>query len=161
MSWSQIGKDYLVEFYSDSSGLFGYVATFLSEGFKEGKAGIVIATEEHLKGIEGAISARGLDPLALQKRGLYIPLDAKETLGRFMVNDRPDGDRFREVVGALISRASMSYGGVRAFGEMVALLWRQSNSAGALALESFWDRMVKDYPLNLILRLSEGRLHCR
>ena len=159
--WSQIGNNYLVEFYSDSSELFGTVAAFLSDSFKDGKAGIVIATKEHLRGIEEALSTRGLDPLTLQKRGLYIPLDAKDTLERFLVNDQPDRGRFLEAVGALVSRASMSCGGVRAFSEMAAALWRRGNNAGAIALESFWDDMVKAYPLNVILRLSEGRLHCR
>ena len=78
-----------------------------------------------------------------------------------MVNDRPDREKFLEVVGALVSRASMSFGRVRAFSEMAAGLWRQSNHAGAIALESFWNDMVKVYPLNVILRLSEGRLRCR
>ena len=161
ISWSRIGTNYLAEFYSDNSELFESVAAFLSASFKEEKAGIVIASEKNLRGIEQALLALGLDLRVMQQRGLYIPLDAKATLERVMVNHRPDQDKFLQVIGALVSQASACWGEVRAFSEMAATLWRQSNHAAAIELESFWNDLVKVHPLRVILRLSERRLHCR
>src|SRR5262245_59598694 len=104
ISWSRIGTNYLAEFYSDSSELFETVAAFLSASFKEQKAGIVIASEKNLHGIEQALLALGVDLRVMQQRGLYIPLDAKDTLERVMVNHRPDQDKFLQVIGALVSQ---------------------------------------------------------
>ena len=149
IDWTCIGNTHLVQWYSDKSHLFNSVADFLAGSFREDKAGIAVATAEHLNGIETALSCRGLDPLKLQRRGLYYPLDAAETLERFMVHDRPDPHKFLEVVGSLVSRTSISWGGVRAFGEMVALLWKKGNRAGAIELEALWNDLAKVYSFAL------------
>jgi hypothetical protein len=158
IDWTRVGNSHLVQLYSDKSRLFGSVAEFLAGSLCEEKAGIAIATEEHLNGIEAALFSRGLDPLNLQRRGLYFPLDAAETLDRFMVHDRPDPKKFLEVVGSLVSRASISWGGVRAFGEMVALLWKEGNRSAAIELEALWNDLAKVYSFALFCAYPKDEL---
>ena len=66
-----------------------------------------------------------------------------------MVHDRPTQRNFVEVIGSVISRATTSWGGVRAFGEMVAVLWKEGNRDGALELEKFWSDLGQIYSFAL------------
>jgi len=149
VDWNQVGNLHFVHWYVSDLSLTRTIARYFLPALSDGKAAIAIATKEHLEGTERMLEGFGLDPLQLQKRGLYIPLDARETLDRFMVQGRPDTARFVETIGALVSRASISWGGVRAFGEMVALLWKEGNRAGALELEELWNDLARVYPFAL------------
>jgi hypothetical protein len=149
IDWNQLGNLHFVHWYVSDSRLTRAIGRYFLPALNSGKAAIAIATREHLEGIEQALAELGLDPLQLQKSGLYIALDAQETLDRLMVQGRPDTTKFVETIGALVSRASMSWGGVRAFGEMVALLWDEGNRAGAVQLEELWNDLARVYPFAL------------
>jgi signal transduction histidine kinase len=82
---------------------------------------------------------RGLDVAAASAEGRLILLDAAETLARFMVDGSPDPERFAEVVGGLVAKAARGRKRLRAFGEMVALLWDAGNRAAAVRLEELWN----------------------
>jgi hypothetical protein len=60
-----------------------------------------------------------------------------------MVADWPDEGRFIEAMAELIDRAR---GGVkrkvRAFGEMVAILWSRGNPAATIHLELLWTKLL-------------------
>jgi hypothetical protein len=96
-----------------------------------------------------------LDPIKLQRAGVYIPLDARELLDRICQNGAPDRQRFYDVIGLLISSASNSWGSVRVFGEMVNLLWKDAKRAEALALENLWNELKKTYPFALFCAYSK------
>ena len=71
-------------------------------------------------------------------------LDARETLARFMVDGRPDAQRFTKVVGSLVADASMQgRRRVRAFGEMVALLCEDAQHSAAVQLEGLWNGLAQ------------------
>jgi anti-sigma regulatory factor (Ser/Thr protein kinase) len=76
-------------------------------------------------------------------------LDAAETLAGFMADSGPDRARFRQVVGGVIERAGRGGRGVRAFGEMVALLWEAGDVAGAIELESLWNDLAHHFQFSL------------
>jgi len=83
--------------------------------------------------------------------GQYIALDADETLSKFMVDGRPDERRFAEVIGSLIGRAANDGGRpVRAFGEMVALLWAEGRHEAAIRLEELWNDLAKSQSFSLM-----------
>jgi hypothetical protein len=79
-----------------------------------------------------------------------VALLASETLSRFMVNGIPDEARFVEVAQGVLQRARGKGGRkVRAFGEMVALLWADGQCAAAIALERLWNQLqaTEKFPL--------------
>jgi hypothetical protein len=53
------------------------------------------------------------------------------------------------VVGGVIAQAGGRYPRVRAFGEMVALLWTEGNEDAALQLEKLWNDLVQMYAFPL------------
>ncbi|MBA2607581.1 MAG: MEDS domain-containing protein [Actinobacteria bacterium] len=75
-------------------------------------------------------------------RGLYIGLDAAGTLEAFMVDGMPDAGRFRATIEPFLRDAARAGRDLRAFGEMVALLWDEGNAAAALALEDLWNGLA-------------------
>jgi anti-sigma regulatory factor (Ser/Thr protein kinase) len=139
-----------VFFYDVASELAVTVADYVGAGWSVGEPVIVIATTPHLAAIDAALSNNGVDVSLARARGSYLSLDAAETLDAFMVHGSPDADRFRRVVGGMLDDARVDGIPVRAFGEMVALLWHQGNVAGAMALESSWNEFAEHQQFSLL-----------
>jgi PAS domain S-box-containing protein len=66
-------------------------------------------------------------------------------LDKFMVNGEPDRDRFTRVVGCLLVRILRNGPRIRAFGEMVAILFERNNSPAAIRLEELWNELAESY----------------
>ena len=145
-------SDHAVQFYEDDVFLSDTVGRFLGAGFDRGDAGVVVATEPHRRDLEARLAAGGFNLAKARDEGLYLSLDAEETMSRFMVGSRPDERRFQDVIGTLVAdvRARTLSPKVRIFGEMVALLCAQGNSAGAIRLEELWNELGKAHLFSLL-----------
>src|SRR6267143_4221963 len=84
-----------------------------------------LATPEHAFIIEERLRTRGLDAPACRAAGRLQVIDAAVALEQFMIGEEPDWGRFLSEVGGAVARgiASSTSGRVRAYGEMVDLLW--------------------------------------
>ena len=141
-----------VQFYERDEFLVRSVCDFLMIGFREHEPAVIIATPEHRQAIALELSARGVDLTASRRRGELVELDARETLETFMSEGAPHEARFVAVIGDVIEatyrrRRKRS---VRAFGEMVNLLWCDGNGGAALALESLWNKLGESYQFSLL-----------
>lgn len=143
-----------VHFYDRPSSLIDRVCEYVREGFRGGDAAILICTPEHLQSVDVCLTARGFDVAGLRASGQYVSLDAAQTLDQFMVSSRPDRVRFSDVVGGQLLRTHATYPRVRAFGEMVALLWAQGKSQAALELEDLWNELLGHHPFSLMCAYS-------
>lgn len=154
-------SSHLVQFYDDDQVLTSSVASFLADGLASGNAAIMIATPEHRSACAAALASSGLDVSELGEAGRLWMLDARETLGSFMSEGRPDEVRFREAVGRLIADASHGTGfrPVSAYGEMVNLLWRDGNATAAIQLEEMWNRLAEAQPLSLLCAYAMDVFH--
>ena len=160
--WAQVPqRDHFVQFYESDACLIEAVAGFIGAGLVRGDAGIIIATPEHRALLAEQLAAAGVDTGGAAASGRYVVLDAAETLRRFMVDGEPDYGRFRAVIGPVIAQAGGAALGtpprtVRAFGEMVALLWKEGKRGEAVRLEEHWNKLGEEldfclfcgYPLN-------------
>lgn len=134
--------DHFVQLYTDEVFLARGVCAFLRAGFAEGDAAVVIATPAHVSLITERLSAERLIVADLLARDQLLVVDAMDCLSRFMVDGRPDRDRFLAVIGDMLQRArAAGYSKIRLYGEMVNLLWRQ-NLAGAIRLEELWNEAL-------------------
>ena len=124
-----------VQFYETEAFLFETVGQFVAAGLKAGNQVLVIATPEHRQGFTSRLESLGF-PAAAAASQLTL-LDARETLSRFMVGEMPDPDLFRDVVGSLMAGIQDAHpaAAIRAYGEMVDLLWRDGTSRAAVRLE--------------------------
>jgi hypothetical protein len=139
--WGQVSPcEHLVEFYEDEGRFLDMLARFVLDGLGNREAVVAIANVSHLATLRARVAAAGFDVPALQACGRYVPLDAAATLSQIMVDGWPDEARFEHVIGQVIAHARRDGRAVRAFGEMVALLWGQGQHDAALRLERLWDR---------------------
>jgi MEDS: MEthanogen/methylotroph, DcmR Sensory domain len=148
--WGEIAPcEHLVQIYEDDAVFLDSLEGFVGGGIQAGDGVVVIATATHLNGLHDRLWARGFDLDAARSQGRYIPLDAEETLSRFMVRQWPDDDLFEQVVIDLIARAGKNGRRVRAFGEMVAVLWARGHNGATVRLEHLWHRVCQTEAFSL------------
>jgi hypothetical protein len=140
--WGEIAPcDHVLQIYEDDNSFLEVLTGFVADGINAGDAVVVIATAIHLQSLESRLKVNGVKIASALSNKTYIPLDAEETLAKFMVDGWPDEDLFMEVVTGLITKAGRGNRKVRAFGEMVALLWAQGNNGATVNLEHLWDKL--------------------
>ena len=105
----------------------------------------MIATSGHWGAFRAELEQRGQSVDALQAQGLLTCCDADETLAAFMDGDVPSAARFEEVVGGVLDgvTARFPHQTVRAFGEMVDILFQRGQQDAASALEDLWNRLLE------------------
>ncbi len=150
----EVGHD--VHFYRSDAQLTRVVIDFLVEGARARQPLIVIATVPHMRVFEGALRARGLDAERLLSGREAEWLDARDTLASFMVGTRPDRELFMATVGNVFERVLRKHPNaiVRAYGEMVNLLWNDGNTDGAIQLEELWNELAAAYSHSLLCGYS-------
>lgn len=163
-----VGTGYLnvghvVQFYGHDEELADRVADYLLEALDADGVAIVIATPAHRREFEARLTQAGADLAAATRNGAYLALDASDTMRAFMTGDRLDAGAFDRVIGGLISRAADKGTGeaggarpVRAYGEMVALLWDAGLVNAAVELEEMWDALGRRHPFSLLCGYPVG-----
>lgn len=138
-------SDHFVQFYENDVALIDSISGFIGAGLDAGDSCIVIAAPAHREALENRLRAQGWDLAFAHQQGQYISLDAAETLSQFMVADSPEPQRFMETIGGVVAQAAQRGRRIRAFGEMVALLWNAGDSASALRLEELWNELARSH----------------
>lgn len=151
-------RDHLVQFYEDDQALSDRVGYYLQEGLDRAEAVVAIATPVHQDAFVQALACRGVDVERLIRQGQVVFLDAARTLSRILKDGEPDQGRFREVVGSIVeaTRSRSPFNGLRAYGEMVDLLWTDGRRPAAHRLEELWNDFLEneDIPLLCAYRLD-------
>ncbi len=132
--------EHLVHFYDDSTVFLSSLEAFILQGLQAGEAVLVIARSEHRTALEFRLTAHGLDLEGLEADQQLLFLDAQTTLASFLRDGLPSEILFEEVLGRLIARLHARHRVVRAFGEMVHILWQDGNAAATHRLEELWHR---------------------
>jgi hypothetical protein len=150
-----------VHFYNDPAALCAIVGDFLGEGFAQGDLALIIATPSNVAGIESSLRARGIDIDNLIREGRLATLDARETMRLFMTNQTPNPGMFRRVVTSALTelRRGRKHDGVRAYGEMVDLLWKDGVEAAAIRLETLWNQLGTSLDFKLLCGYSMGNFY--
>jgi hypothetical protein len=86
----------------------------------------------------------------------YITVVADEALSKFMDHHWINGYAFHEMVTGLLNRAHATDRPVRAFGEMVALLWSRGQITSTIQLERLWNSLCKEYSFSLFCAYPKG-----
>jgi len=133
---SACSREHAVQVYEDTAELVESVVGYLQAGLDVGQPGLVIATAGHRAGIEAGLTT---------PEGLLISLDAEEVLAAVMEDGTPSAERFEAIVGGAVDEVALRFPGatVRAFGEMVDILWRRGEHDAALALEDLWNELAR------------------
>jgi signal transduction histidine kinase len=160
---SEVGSSgsarHCVQFYEDETFLYDVVADFLEAGVHAREPAIVIATETHRAGFGRALKARNIDVDREAAGGDLTLLDAGATLSLFMRDGMPDRTLFRGAIGPVIDAGKRGGARVRAYGEMVDVLWRAGNSQAALRLEELWNELAETHEFSLLCAYVMGNFY--
>jgi KaiC/GvpD/RAD55 family RecA-like ATPase len=150
-----------VRFYEDRQSLARLVGQFLGDGLLAGQPAIVIATPEHSEAIRAELTSRYIDLSRVEKADDLIIVDAEKTLGRVMVHGQPDPAKFQSELVSIIERAGRgrAHGVIRAYGEMVDLLWKRGETAAAVRLEMLWNQLGQAHAFALLCGYSMGNFY--
>jgi hypothetical protein len=143
-------ENHVVQFYGDDAELVAGVAPYLAAAVRSGEVAVVIATAAHRHVFESALAAEGIDVGHAKASGGLLTRDAADTLARIVDHTGAiDAAAFRTEIGALVRAALQSGRPVRAYGEMVALLWGAGEVLGAIELERLWNELGRELSFSL------------
>jgi hypothetical protein len=155
------GHFHAVRFYEDDSSLCRIVAEFIHGGLTADQPAVVIATPAHEAGLLKRLAELNVDTSALRGSGQLMLLDAGETMARFMVDGMPSQERFQTAMIAVLEKACRGRVGctVRAYGEMVDLLWQAGMHSAAIRLEMLWNQLANTHQFSLLCGYSMGSFY--
>lgn len=145
-----------MSFYTLDSEGFSAVARFVADGWAHDECVVVVATAPHRAAVEALLVGLGHDPVARAATGRYLTLDAEETLAELVVDGHLDADLFLRRVSEVVTEASSAGRPIRAFGEMVALLWQRGQIEVAIDLELLWNQLLREHDFSLLCAYPTG-----
>ena len=155
--WGDVAAGaHVMQIYEQEEVLLNLLEGFVAGGISVGDCVILIATPAHLDAIAHRLRVYGLNPEALEASSQYLPLNAEAVLSKFMVDGRPDYHLFMATIDAVFERAHQVQRPVRAFGEMVALLWAEGNMAATVMLEHLWNSYAEKEQFTLFCAYPQG-----
>lgn len=143
--------DHFVQLYeAGDDSLASNVGQYLGDGLLSGGGALVVVTPDHQALFSRRLEQLGADVTGLVASERLIFLDAHETMAQFMVEGQPDWVRFENTVQKAMGRVRSRRGeGLRAYGEMVGILWQAKQFGAAVRLEQFWNRILEQSSFSL------------
>jgi len=138
-------SDHMVQIYKDREFLVDALVQYIGTGLAHGEAAIIIARPEHRERFLHALERAGHGPSPALKL-----LDAETTLAKFMVDGMPEWTAFHSLIGGAIAELRLQYPTVRAYGEMVDILWQRGDKQAAIRLEQFWNEIGRLQTFSLL-----------
>jgi KaiC/GvpD/RAD55 family RecA-like ATPase len=145
-------RGHFVQLYqADDTALVKNVGHYLWEGLRRGDGVLVIATREHQELFSSHLDRLGANLRALLETHQLVFWDAQQTLVQFMAAGQPDWQRFENVIRSAMRQVHPAAGseGLRAYGEMVGILWKARQFAAAIRLEQLWNRLLEQSDFSL------------
>ena len=154
MTSSENIATHTVRLFDDANARIEAIVGFVHEGLRCGDSVLVIATREHWELAAGRLLRRGpqLDADIASYR--LTVCDASALLDQFMRGRTLHANLFDEAVGARVHRLRAAGSRLRAYGEMVDLLARNGDFQNALRLESLWNDLLREAPVDLLCAYS-------
>jgi MEDS: MEthanogen/methylotroph, DcmR Sensory domain len=140
---------HVVQFYGHEEELADRVAGYLLGALQHDGAAVVIATAAHRRAFEVRLTRAGVDLAAAARAGTYRTLDAGDAVRALTTGAQLDRGAFDRVIGRLIADAGQGERPVRAYGEMVALLWDAGLVNEAVQLEEMWGTLGLSHSFSL------------
>lgn len=142
--------DHIAQVYRDQSFFMEAVVRFVSAGLRQGEGIVLVMRNANWDELAGRLSSQGFDVGRAVERGQISMHDADATLASLMKSGMPDAATFNEKIGGVIRGLRSRYRVVRAFGEMVDILWSGDCRDAATALEGLWNDLARTDPFALL-----------
>jgi hypothetical protein len=145
-----VGRHF-AQLHRNMSSVVASAGLFIETGLRRGNGVIALATRNHTARFLEHLSRSGIDAARARRAGQLVIRDADEMLSQIMNGGGiPDWRKFQDAVGTVIEGVIASgFPAVRAYGELVNVLWRDGRAAAAIRLEDYWNELAKFYPFSL------------
>lgn len=155
------GHFHAVNFYRDDASLFSIVTDFFREGLRHDSPLLMISTPAHRAAVVTRLRDSGIDVDHLRSKGDLRLLDAEATLALFMRDGLPDATEFTNAVIPIMRELCRGRKGckIRAYAEMVDVLWRSGLPAAAVRLEVLWNQLANSQDFKLLCGYSIGTFY--
>ncbi|KAI8903662.1 hypothetical protein DFJ77DRAFT_505484 [Powellomyces hirtus] len=146
------GHDHIVQFWETEEYLFNIVVGFVAPALTARDAVVIIATKEHLAGVEATLAERGFNVAKRQQKGQLTLIDALDALSVLQLKDGTiSATKFQELVGTLIRRLDRQYQGrICVFGEIVDILAARGQYDRSVDLEELWNGLQERHSFTLL-----------
>jgi signal transduction histidine kinase len=152
-------RDHAVQFYEDEGFLVNAVSRYLEPSLAARQPVLIIATKQRRQAFVDRLKTLGVDAEAAERDRVLGLVDARAALEDFMVDGMPDEGRFDATVGGLVRGCRLAFPSVplRAYGEMVDLLWQDSKPDAAIRLEELWNQLAATHDFSLLCAYAMSR----
>lgn len=144
---------HFVQFFDSDDSRHEAAARFLVGGNADACPIVLIARPLNSAAIVDRLAQAGVPVQRGIASGRVTILDGDDTLRRLSRNGTPDAEKFDDIVGPVVMRASR-FGRVCAYGEMVDLLAQRGDFPEATLLEGFWNALAARVELSLMCGYS-------
>lgn len=151
-------RNHIVTICQDATTRAETVAYFIEKGLSNHEAVIIIARYKLRRDVRALLLERDFDIDLLKAEGKILFLDAEFLLLNLFNNDELDVESFTTYVTIPIHAAIKKHGKVRAFGEMVDILWQQNLQDKAIELEGLWNDLLHTHEFSLLCTYSLDNL---
>lgn len=156
-TWQEVverpaGDRHIVLVYREDSFLHRAVAKWTAPSLREGGAALLVCTPSNAAAILDLLDKEGIDARAAMEEGRLLVVDAEELMSRFMTPEGPDAQRFQSALRALLGGLAPKEGSreIRAWGEMVSVLWVRGEETAARRLEGLWNEALDEREFRLL-----------
>jgi hypothetical protein len=147
---------HLVQLFDSDESLADAVADYFGRGLMRGDTMLAVMDEGRWYGVVMRLSARGLPVDEALRFGHLTVRNARATLNKFMVRDRPHPGLFAASVGTLVSELAAFRRPVRIYGEMVDVLAARGEYNAASELEELWNELGARHAFTLFCGYSSA-----
>lgn len=148
--WAEMSAcEHFVHIYENYAAFLNTLAEYTAGGLSQGHAVVIIATPPHHLGLSQRLISHDMNVAEAHSQGRLFYVDAEKTITKFMVNGHPDENLFNHTISEILEQAGAGGRSVRAFGEMVALMWANGHCSAAIKLEQFWDTLCRTKSFHL------------
>jgi hypothetical protein len=154
-TWQQLlenpgSNDHIAQTYQDESFLLEAVGHYVRAGLQRDEGVVLIMRKTLWVSLFSELEALGVNLSDALERGQLRTYDANETLAGLMKNGSVDHNAFRQMIGSVVGGMRRRYPVIRAFGEMVNLLWHEGRREAAIGLEKRWNALSRTEPFALL-----------
>lgn len=143
-------QNHICEFYTSAETRIKSLCNFIVPGLIKDEAVVVIATFENLLMLKNMLILYAIDVDEVVNSGQLILLNAHKTLEKFIRNDHIDYMLFFNLMTGMLDELKEKFVGIRAYGEMVDVLYATKNLEITVELEQLWTDLSLEYHFSLL-----------
>lgn len=141
-------------FCPDDDAFVDGLSEFIVAALRANKVAISVVAEARQEALLQRLHALHVDVQAAMEQGNYLPVNPDDLLSMFMVDGRPDEDRFWAAADFIIRTAAERTPGERrqivACGECAPALWRQDKIEATIQLEHLLDKLAISRQIDIL-----------